>query len=86
MSPATNPGHRRLNPTALREFRVMQRLTQDTVAADAKTSGAYLSRLESGVQCNPSWLRLLAIAEALKVPVDAITYPVSDCEPSDISA
>jgi ribosome-binding protein aMBF1 (putative translation factor) len=56
----------------VRRARERARISQATLAKRARISQAYLSRLESGVQGNPSVAVLKRLAKALGVPVTAV--------------
>lgn len=55
----------------IRSLRVKQELTQETLADKANLSPSQIGRLERGI-LNPSYLTLLAIAEALSIPVERL--------------
>ena len=78
MTSAPQP-QRRLNGAALREFRLLQRLTLGTVADEAGTTPAYISNMESGRK-TPRWDLVVKLAAALHVPVEAISYPVDQSQ------
>jgi transcriptional regulator with XRE-family HTH domain len=56
----------------IRRVRTRRGLDQVTLAARARISQAYLSRLEAGIQGNPSVAVLKRLAKALGVPVTAL--------------
>jgi DNA-binding transcriptional regulator YiaG len=64
----------RLNGAAVQVIRELTGLNKTAFAARTEMSLGYLSRLESGAR-QPSAENLRKIASALRVPVEAITYP-----------
>ena len=64
----------RLNGTAVQVIRELTGLNKTAFAERTEMSLGYLSRLESGAR-QPSKENLRKIASALRVPVEAITYP-----------
>jgi XRE family transcriptional regulator of biofilm formation len=56
----------------VRRARRRRGLSQATLAVLARISQAYLSRLEAGIQRNPSIAVLKRLAKALGVPVAAL--------------
>lgn len=64
----------RLNGTAVQVIRELAGLNKTAFAERAEMSLGYLSRLESGAR-QPSGENLHKIATALRVPVEAISYP-----------
>ena len=56
----------------VRRLRERQALSQATLASKARIAQPYLSRLEAGVQRNPSIAVLKRLAKALGVPVTAL--------------
>lgn len=64
----------RLNGTAVQVIRELTGLNKTAFAERAEMSLGYISRLESGAR-QPSAANLRKIASALRVPVEAITYP-----------
>lgn len=64
----------RLNGTAVQVIRELVGLNKTAFADRTEMSLGYLSRLESGAR-QPSSENLRKIAAALRVPVEAITYP-----------
>ena len=64
----------RLNGTAVQVIRELAGLNKTAFAERAEMSLGYLSRLESGAR-QPSGENLRKIATALRVPVEAISYP-----------
>ena len=62
----------------LKELREKQGLTQRALAAKAKTTGAYIAMLETGVKKNPSSAVLRRLAKALEVPMDVLAFADQD--------
>lgn len=56
---------------AIRELRKSHSLTLDALAAAAGMHTTYLSRIERG-HSNPTWEKLIGIANALDLPISAI--------------
>lgn len=64
----------RLNGPAVQVIRELSGLNKTAFAERTQMSLGYLSRLESGAR-QPSNENLRKIASALRVPMEAITYP-----------
>lgn len=64
----------RLNGTAVQVIRELAGLNKTAFADRTEMSLGYLSRLESGAR-QPSNENMRKIAAALRVPVEAISYP-----------
>ncbi|MCZ2498931.1 helix-turn-helix domain-containing protein [Xylophilus sp. Kf1] len=56
---------------AIRELRVMQRVSQEDLAHRASLDRSYMSSIERGVQ-NPGVMIVIKIASALGVPASAV--------------
>lgn len=56
----------------LRELRERNGWSQRELAAQAKTTGAYIAMLETGVKTNPSEKMLKRLAKVLGVPMDTL--------------
>jgi len=57
----------------IRKIRQEQKMTQAALATKANIHWSYVSLLESGARTNPTIRTLVAIAQALDVPMSSLT-------------
>lgn len=73
---------RKVNGAAVRAIREAAQIKGSKLAIDAGMSHAALINIESGRrQTSPE--KIEALAAALGCPVEAITYPVTECQHQD---
>ena len=71
--------------TRIREFRVMKKMSQETLAFDSDIHPAYLSQVERGEKC-PTVETIYKICKGLKIPMSELMSFSTNPEPTSEEA